>query len=216
LHVVRLIDWQHSSESIFPPFLFAGIPERLQHYDDLFSQFMTQPSLPEKLDDLDETQEKEPYRRRLVHYHYVKNTKEYNELHYATLTDPMGMLRRRLFCYASDRWEGGTLALKVAPINVTENWETLTEGGPRCPVMFDAEDVRETRKLDAERREADENLEVCGKIISFGVPVERYEEAMTCTKQLKEVTLAEAKSEKVRAQIAAHWPLDEMDEEEYM
>ena len=47
---------------------------------------MTSPSLPEKLDDLDETQrskEMELYRRRLVHYHYVKNTEEYNELHYA-------------------------------------------------------------------------------------------------------------------------------------
>jgi hypothetical protein len=127
----------------------------------------------------------------------------------------MGMLRRRLFCCASDPWEGETLALKVAPINATENWETLTEGDSPCPVAFDAEDVRETRTLDAEQREADENLEACGKIIGFGVPVERYEEAMTRSKQLKEVTLAEAKSEKERAQIAAHWPLDEMDKEEY-
>lgn len=125
---------------------------------------MTRPSLPESLDGLDE----ELYRRRLVHYHYVKNTGKYNGLHYAALTDPMDMLRRRLFCYASDPWEGETLALKVALINATENWKTLTEGGPPCPVVFDAEDVRETRKLDAEQREADENLEACGNIIGFG------------------------------------------------
>lgn len=39
---------------------------------------------------------------------------------------------------------------------------------------------------------------------------------MTRSMQLKEATLAEAKSEKERAQIAAHWPLDDLDEEEYM
>ena len=36
------------------------------------------------------------------------------------------MLRRRLFYHASDMWEGETLALKVALIEATENWETLT------------------------------------------------------------------------------------------
>ena len=131
LHVVGLIDWQHTS--ILPVFLLAGIPQRLQNYDDAGSRSMKRPSLPEKLDNLDETQqsrEMELYRRRLVHYHYVKNTEKYNERHYAALTDPMGMLRRRLFRHAGDPWEGKTLALKVALIQATKNWETLTgEGG---------------------------------------------------------------------------------------
>ncbi|KZT03136.1 uncharacterized protein LAESUDRAFT_762129 [Laetiporus sulphureus 93-53] len=198
-------------------------PSNIINYDDPISQFMTRPSLPENLDDLDETQqsrEKELYRRRLVHYHYVKNTEEYNELHYVALTEAMGMLRRRLFCYASDPWEGETLALKVALIEATENWETLTGGGPPCPVVFDAEDVRETMELDAEQRGADETLEACRNMIGCGpegwAPTERYEEVMTRSKQLKEDTLAEARSEEERAQIAAHWPLDDMDEKEYM
>ena len=95
---------------------------------------MTRPSLPESLDE-------ELYRRRLVHYYYVKYTEEHNELHYAALTNPMGVLCRRLFCHASDPWEGETLALKVALIEATLNWEALTGGGPPCPVMFDAKDV---------------------------------------------------------------------------
>jgi hypothetical protein len=215
--IVGLIDWQHTS--ILPSFLHAGLPERLQNYDDPSSRSMMQPSLPENLDDLDETQEyeKELYRRRLVHYHYVKSTDEYNELHYAALMDPLGMLRRRLFSYASDPWEGETLALKVALISATENWEMLTEGGPPCPVVFDAEDVRETKKLDARQSEADETLEACRNTFGFGeegwVPVKHYEEVMTRSKQLKEATLAMAESEEERAQFAAHWPLDE---EEYM
>lgn len=100
------------------------------------------------MDENQQNREKELYRRRLVHYHYVKNTEEYNELHCAALADPMGVLRRRLFTYASDPWEGETLALKVALIEATGNWETLTGGGLPCPVVFDAEDVRETMKLD--------------------------------------------------------------------
>jgi hypothetical protein len=221
LYVVGLFDWQHTS--ILPPFLLVGIPERLQNYDDPVSQSMTRPSLPENLDDLDETEqsrEKELYRRRLVHYHYLKNAEECNVLHYAALMDPMGMLRRRLFCHASDPWEGETLALKVALIEATENWETLTGGGAPCPVVFDAEDVREMRELDEVQRGVDETLEACRNMIGFGpegwVPTEYYEEAMARSKHLKEDVLAEARSDEERAEIAAHWLMDDMDEEKYM
>ncbi|KAF8337850.1 protein kinase subdomain-containing protein PKL CAK Fmp29 [Amanita rubescens] len=212
LRVVSLIDWQHTS--ILPLFLLAGIPQRLQSYDDAISQSMTRPSLPENLED------EELYRQRLVHYYYVKCTEEYNELHYAALTIPMGVLCRRLFCYASDPWEGETLALKVALIEATVNWETLTGGGPPCPLVFDAKDVYETMRLDAEQRRADVTPEACRIIIGCGpevwVPARNYEQAIMRSKQLKLDTLAKAGSEEERAQIAAHWPFDDMNEEEYM
>jgi hypothetical protein len=167
----------------------------------------------------------ELYRRRLVHHHYVKNTEKYNELHYAALADPMGVRRRRLFCHASDPWwEGEPLALKVALIQATKNWEALTGGGPPCPIVFDPDGVRETMKLDAEQREADESLEACRDVIGFGpeswVSAVHYEEAMARSEKLKEDGLAVADSEEEeeeeRAQVAAHWPLDDMDEEKYM
>lgn len=84
LHIVGLIDWQHTS--ILPLFLLASISQQLQNYDDPGSQSMTRPLLPENLDHLDETQrsrEMELYRRRLVHYHYVENT----EVQRASLCD---------------------------------------------------------------------------------------------------------------------------------
>jgi len=221
LHVVGLIDWQHTS--ILPLFLLSGIPEQLQNYNDTISRSMERPLLPEELDNLDETQqsgEMELYRRRLLHYHYVKNTEKYNELHYTALTDPMGMRRRRLVYHASNPWEGETLALKVALIQATKNWKTLTGGGLPCPIVFDPDDVRETMKLDGKQREADQTLEACRNLIGYGpegwLPVEHYEEAMAFSKQLKEDGLAAAESAEERAQIAAHWPLDDMDEEEYM
>jgi hypothetical protein len=221
LPVVSLIDWQHTS--ILPLFLLAGIPQQLQNIHDLGSQSMTRPLPPESLDDLDENQQSEEmelYRRRLVHYYYVKSTEKYNKLHYAALADPIGLFRRRLFHHASDPWEGETLALKVALIDATQNWETLAGGGAPCPVVFDPDDVHQTRELDKEQREVDEALEECRAVIGHGpegwVPVEYYEEAMARSKQLKEDGLAAAESEADRAQVEAHWPFDDMDELDYV
>ena len=108
LQVISLTDWQYTSilhTSILPLLLLSNIPQWLQNYDDPISQKMTRPSLPKNLGDSNETQrsrEKELHRRRLIHYHYVKYTEEYNKPHYTALTDPVGMLRRCLFCYVSD------------------------------------------------------------------------------------------------------------------
>ncbi|KAM5540228.1 hypothetical protein V8D89_006047 [Ganoderma adspersum] len=216
--VAGLFDWQHAS--VLPVFLLAGVPQRLQNYGDPISQSMTRPALPANFDALDEAAQKRAkalYRRRL---HYVRNTEDCNALHCAALTDPVGVLRRRLFCHAGDPWEGETLALKAALIQATENWETLSGGGaPACPVVFDPEDVRATEALEEVQRGADESMEACQNMVGFGpegwVPAEHYEEAMRICKQVKEDTLARARSEEERAEIVAHWPLDDMDEEKY-
>lgn len=184
---------------------------------------MTPPSLPENFDELDESGQiraKEVYRRRFVHYHYVKNTEECNELHYAALTDSMGLLCSRLFCHASNPWEGETLELKVALINAAESWETLTPvGGTPCPVVFDPEDVHETRKLDEVQRKADMTLETCQNFLGIGpegwVPIEDYERVVALSKQMKADALAMATSPEERAEIIGHWIWDDMDEEKY-
>lgn len=183
---------------------------------------MTPFSMPENLDDMDETQqgrEVELYRRRLLHHHYVLNTRKYNVLHYAALTDPVGTLRRRLFCHARAPWEGETLDLKVALIQATENWETLAGAGLPCPIVFDPDDVCETMKLDAALREADHYLEVLKDKIGVGpenwVPAEHYQEAMARSKKMKEFGLATIEEEE-QARVAVHWPFDDMDEEDYM
>ncbi|TFK86561.1 protein kinase subdomain-containing protein PKL/CAK/Fmp29 [Polyporus arcularius HHB13444] len=219
--IASLIDWQHTS--ILPLSLHAGIPDQLQNYDDAGWDSMTPPSLPDNVNNMDEPQrerEVELYRRRLLHYHYVESTRKYNMLHYAALTEPMGTLRRRLFRHARAPWEGETLDLKVALIQATEKWETLTGGGLPCPIGLDPDDVRETMKLNAELRELDEYLEVVRDKIGVGpdgwMPAEHYEEAMARSKQLKELGLAAFDDDEERALVAAHWPFDDMDEEAYM
>ena len=150
---------------------------------------MTPPSRPENLNELEGTERTaadEVCLCRLVHYHYIKNTEEYNKLHYYDLTDPMCMLRSRLFHYATNPWEGETLELKVALIRATERWETLTGGGVSCPVVFDADDVRETTELNEVQRKADEIFEVWRNMLGLGpegwVPTQDYEEALAFCK----------------------------------
>ena len=182
LHIVTVLDWQHAS--ILPAFLLAGIPQRLQNYNDHVFQSMTRPSLPENFDDLDEDArsfENELHRRRLVHYHYVKSTEECNEVHRAALEDYVDVLRRRLFEQAGGPWEGETIALKVDLIEAMLSWEALTGGGGSCPIVFDDEDVRKTLELDAALKRADENMRLGQNFIGFGeegwVPKDLYEGA---------------------------------------
>ncbi|KAF9819586.1 hypothetical protein IEO21_02050 [Rhodonia placenta] len=218
--VVGLLDWQHAS--ILPLFLLAGVPERLQNYDDPVSQSMTPPSLPEnfELDETEQTEAEGAYRCRLDHYHYIKNTEEYNKPHYDVLMDSMCALRSRLFDQAGSPWEGDALDLKVALIRATERWETLTGLGAPCPVIFDADDVRETRKLNELQEKTDRAFEVWQNIFGLGpdgwVPTQHYEEAVALCKQAKEEAVTEATSQEERAEIMAHWPWDDMDEGKYM
>lgn len=218
--VTGLLDWQHAS--ILPMFLLAGIPQRLQNYGDPVSESMTQPALPKNLDDLDEAERlpaKGLYHRRLVHYHYVKATEECSELHHKALTSHMGVLRRRLFDHASSLWDGETLELKVDLIESVERWEALTGGGAQCPIVFDAEDVRETKRLGKVQEGTDETMEAVRSMIECGeegwAPTEDYEEAMARTKELKEAALAAATSAAERAEITKHWIFDDIDEDKY-
>lgn len=220
--VVSLLDWQHAS--ILPLCLLAGVPQRLQNHDDAVSQSMMPPLLPDNFEELDgseRTEAEDVHSRRLVHYHYVRNTEEYNKPHYNAMTDDMCVLRTRLFDHASKPWEGETLELKVALISATESWETLTNNkGAPCPVMFDPEDVRETMALDEAQRKGDQLLEMWQNMLSVGeegwVPVQHYDEVLANCKQTKENVMAEVTEEEGRAELMAHWPWDDMDEEKYM
>jgi hypothetical protein len=58
--------------------------------------------------------------------------------------------------------------LKLALIQATERWEELTGGGVPCPIEFDAEDVRETKKLDEVQANADWRFEFWQNVIGLG------------------------------------------------
>ena len=221
LKIVGLLDWQHAS--ILPMFLFAGIPGRLQNYDDPVSQALIPPSLPANMDELDDSEQSHAmglYHCRLVHFHYVKNTEKYNKLHHNALSDPMSMFIYRLFDQAGAPWEGETHALKTTLIEATEIWGRLTgESDVSCPIAFEPEDIRETKELGAKLQVADENFEGCRGMIGFEtetwVSNEHHAMAMALAELLKLRVLTEI-PEEVRAKVEANWFLNDMDEKDYM
>ncbi|KAL5480871.1 hypothetical protein ACEPAI_9811 [Sanghuangporus weigelae] len=221
LEIVGLLDWQHAS--ILPLFLLAGIPDRLQNYDDPVSQALIPPSLPANADELDQSEQSDAmglYHRRLVHFHYVKNTEKYNKLHHDALSDPVSMFIHRLFDQAGAPWEGETHALKATLIEATEIWGRRTGEGVPCPIVFEPEDLRKTKELSAKLQVADENFEGCRGMVGFEtetwVSNEHYEMAMALAELLKLRVLKEIPDKEVRAKTEANWFLNDMDEKDYM
>lgn len=221
LEIVGLLDWQHAA--ILPLFCHAGVPNRLQNYNDPVSQALITPSLPEDASVLDQSElcnVIELYHRRLVHFHYVKNTEKYNKFHYDALSDPMSMFMRRLFDQSGAPWEGETHALKASLIEASEMWRALTGADVPCPIQFEPEDLRNTKELSAKLQVADENFEGCRSIIGFEtetwVSNEHYEKAVALAELLKLTVLSRISEKKVRAQVEANWFLDDMDEQAYM
>ncbi|KAF4605407.1 hypothetical protein EYR40_004191 [Pleurotus pulmonarius] len=221
LKIAGLLDWQHAS--ILPTFLLAGIPGRLQNYDDPVSQLLIPPSLPANINELDQSEQNhamELYHRRLVHFHYVKNTEQYNKHHHQAFSDPISMFIYRLFDQAGSPWEGETHALKTTLIEATEIWDRLTVEGASCPVTFEPDDLRETKELSARLQVADENFEGCRGMIGFEtetwVSNEHYEMAIALAELLKLRVLMALPEEEVRDRTEANWFLNDMNEEDYM
>lgn len=183
---------------------------------------MMPPALPDDYDGLDEIEQDEArqlYFRRLMYYHYIMMTAEFNEAHTAAMDSLMQQYRSSLFIHASNAWDGETLPLKIALIETTERWMSLAGGGVPCPLVFDANDVRTTKELDESQKEADANLIACRNLMCIAedgrIPSENYGEALSQSKHIKGAAMATVTSEEERAEILEHWPFDDMDEEPY-
>jgi hypothetical protein len=119
--IVGLIHWQHSK--ILPLFLQVGIPAHFQNYGDPVSDDLTQPQLPDDLDELDKEdrrKELELYRRRHLHFYYVGATAKNNELHFQALMHRAGLFRRKILQHAGEPWEGNNVPLKADLVRVKQ------------------------------------------------------------------------------------------------
>ncbi len=141
------------------------------------------------MDELDESEQsfaKELYFSRFVHFHYVKNTEQYNKLHHDAMSDDLSMFIYRLFTQAGAPWEGETHATLI---EATETWERLVGKGVPCPIAFKREDLRQTKELSEKLKVADENFEGCRGMVGFEtetwVPNEHYEMAMKLAELIK-------------------------------
>ncbi|KJA13580.1 hypothetical protein HYPSUDRAFT_209415 [Hypholoma sublateritium FD-334 SS-4] len=224
LRIRSMLDWQHAV--VLPLFLHAGMPDVIQNEEDEVSRSMVEPELPGAFDQLSkEVQdwERELLRRRLVHYHYNLSTAAYNRIHHNGLVYPFNPFRRHIFNHATAAWEGETIKLRYALIDMVLGWARFAKGDAPCPVVFTEDEKAAAEKLYRALAGAEKHERMLRDYAGYAeetwVPAAHYEKAKAFSQEIKRMTLeAGAQDEEVReeayAVIKANWPLDDMEEEE--
>lgn len=204
------------------------MPYDIQNEEDEVSRSMIRPKLPDDFDKLSQGEqiwEKQLLRRRLAHYNYILSTMVYNKAHHKGLAYPLGNFCRRIFNYATAPWEGETIKLQLALIEMVVGWDRFAKGGSTpCPVVIMLDEIDAAVKLGEELEIADENERMVRKYVGYGpetwVPAARYEKAVASGEEMKQKML-EVYSEdggitdEKRALMMACWPLEAMDEVEF-
>jgi hypothetical protein len=224
LRILSILDWQHAV--VLPLFLHAGMPDVIQNEEDEVSRSMAKPKLPDDFNKLSEAKqgwETELLRRRLVHYHYNLSTVMYNRIHHKGLVYPLNTFRRRIFNHATVIWEGETIKLLYALMDMVASWKRFAKDDTPCPVVFTEEEEAAAEKL----YQALANSEMTERRLRLNVgyggetwlPVAHYKGAKAIAQELKRMALiACAEDEETTVEectvIEANWPLDDMDEEE--
>lgn len=217
-----MIDWQHST--VLPLFLQCAIPNSVQNYGDDVSESLQEPTLPNNFYELEleeQYQQAELFRKRQLHYLYVKMTSEINPEHDDALAYDFSTLRRRLFHYASDPWEGDNATLKSNLITWSRKWADVKGGNTSpCPLVYSDAESNECLKLARAQAEADEQLKICQDLIGVGnegwVPMDQYEGAKARAITLKKDALDAAEAAEERAWIDENWIFDDFCDDDYM
>lgn len=223
LRILSILDWQHAA--VFPLFLYAGVPDTFQNWEDESSRNMVEPKLPSNFHELPQEKqgfETDLHRRRLVHYHYSMSTAAHNDIHLNGLAHPLNGFCRRIVNHATAAWEGETIDLLYALIDMVDGWETRNGSAP-CPVEFTEDEKAAAATLYKAVAEADDAERQLMGLIGYGeetwVPVAHYADAKALAQEVKRMTLEacakdDEKTEEGYAAIQANWPLDDVDEEE--
>ncbi|KAH1573020.1 hypothetical protein KXX17_009265 [Aspergillus fumigatus] len=195
----------------------------LQNYGDEISKSLQVPTLPEDFNELEEihqVQHAELFRKRQLHYLYVKLTAEKNPEHYNALTYHFSTLRRQVFHRASDPWEGDDMTLKADLVTLSRNWGELT-GDARipCPIFFSRDESSECLRLARQQSDADKQFQACQEATGVAnegwVPVEYYDEAKGRERKLTADALDAAETEEERVRINENWIFDDFCEDDY-
>lgn len=223
LRIHSVLDWQHAV--VLPLFLHAGMPDVIQNEEDEVSRSMVEPELPGAFDHLskeDQEWEGELLLRRLVHYHYNLSTAAYNRIHHNGLVYPFNPFRRHVFNHATAAWEGETIRLRYALIDMVHGWARFAKGDAPCPVLFTEDEKAAAEKLYRALAGAEKNERMlrdhAGYAEETWVPTVHYEKTKVLCQEIKRMTLEagaqdEETTEEAYAAIEANWPLDDMDEE---
>jgi hypothetical protein len=224
LQILSMLDWQHAA--VLPLFLHAGMPGVIQNEGDEVSRQMTKPRLPDNFDELSDDEkawEMELLRRRRVHYHYNLSTVAHNRIHHRGMVYLLNTFRRRIFNHATAAWEGETINLLYALIDMMSGWASFAKDGTPCPVVFTEEEEVAAENLYQALSNAERGERMLRDNVGYGdetwVPIAQYEDAKALGQELKRRTLEalaedEETTKEMYAAVEANWPLDDVDEEE--
>ncbi|KAL0959421.1 hypothetical protein HGRIS_014666 [Hohenbuehelia grisea] len=202
------------------------MPGFIQNEEDEVSRKMIKPKLPDGFDELpeeDQDRETEFLRRRLVHYHYLLSTATHNRVHHRGLVYPFNSFLRRIFIHASAAWEGETIKLLYALMELVAGWENIVTDDTPCPVMFTVEEADAAEKLYQALMDAERVQMSLRAFIGYGdetwVPAAHYETAKDFSRELKLRALQACADDKETTdeefvRVEANWPFDDMDEKE--
>ena len=193
--ITGLIDWQHCS--ILPLLLQAGVPDYFQNYGDDDSEYLRKPTLPENFNEMNEEEQGqalEQFRRRQLHFYYFAGTRRHYRPHFDALWLDSTLSKQRLYRYASSPWEGNNISLKARLIHATRHWNAFfssTEGtAQQCPISFSEEEAETFQRLYADQQEIDAGIEHFRNRIGISqdgwTSHERYHDALVENRLIKE------------------------------
>lgn len=224
--IVGIIDWQHAV--ILPLGLCAGIPDHFQNWGDLFSETLKKPELqlPENFQTLSPAEQdsvQETMRKRLVHFYYAALTMKHMPDHFDALRNENAMLRAKLFSYAGAPWEGDSLSLKYAMLQIYRNWpmslDNVVPTQPAlCPVQFTEEEIRQCIENHQQEQEKLQELDEMRSFVDTDsqgwVPDDEHlEKSRMIIKTIKEGLLSHSQTEVEREALRAHFPFDDHNED---
>ncbi|KAK2765652.1 hypothetical protein FQN54_008508 [Arachnomyces sp. PD_36] len=234
MDIVGLIDWHHCSA--IPLFLAANIPQCIQNFGDEESDRLIPPTPPENLDQMSPDEREnalEQYRRRHVHFNYLKFTKLYNPSHIHALSyDGCDLLKPKTFTHAGDPWEGNNAQLKADLVHIVQNWaKVIAESDipaqgtsppdstvPDCPISFDPSEADEALHIEKEIEEIDSSIAQIRGAIGIGAdgwtPNELFDNTVAQLDKVKKMSIDSLDNKFEQEMAEKHWPFDDFDEDE--
>lgn len=220
-NIVGLIDWQHAV--VLPLSLTGGIPQSFQNYGDPASEMLLRPEteLPANFDQktAEEQEEiKESHRRRAVHFLYAAYSKTMNPDNWQAFRDHAAVARARMYDRSAAPWEGNSIPLKAAIINILKEPALLKQDSLPPSVKYTDDEMDKCltleERIDDRRQELSMMQDTLG-IDSYGFC--RDDEHLTFVKGMIENfragILAECTTDTERRQLTDHWPFVDHDED---
>lgn len=224
--IVGIIDWQHTV--ILPLCLCAGIPNHYQNWGDPASDTLRQPEtkLPADYDSMDPASQqnaRETMRRRLVHFYYAALHLKKAGDHYDAFRNDNSMLRAKLFSRAGAPWEGSSLSLEHALIEIQQHWPLHIEASPptqavECPVRYHPDRIQAClEKVNQEEEQLDDLDDMRAMLGTDAQGWVENDEHLAHAQEMRESMragfLQGCKTELDRIAVRDHFPFDDHEEE---